>query len=244
MSKNALGGREKGTLGPFTGHHGCVPNNAPLRCLSLWHTVQADIDLQAHCIGMGWIQRLFQAFGLADSDRGSGHDDWLRDYAPRPAPTSNVGQSYYAKVSSAGTHRPYQQYQPSYHELGARSSAPGSGLASFTPPAGRPTATAPASTSQQPLNTSAVTLISHTHGRERREQRGIERRELQEAVKHGRRERANPGRDGSVRWRYTHKVRRSEAEAASVRPGTGPSSPCGMSRDPIYAVRSAPMLAT
>ncbi|PNW88703.1 hypothetical protein CHLRE_01g040950v5 [Chlamydomonas reinhardtii] len=154
---------------------------------------------------MGWIQRLFQAFGLADSDRGSGHDDWLRDYAPRPAPTSNVGQSYYAKVSSAGTHRPYQQYQPSYHELGARSSAPGSGLASFTPPAGRPTATAPASTSQQPLNTSAVTLISHTHGRERREQRGIERRELQEAVKHGRRERANPGRDGSVRWRYTHK---------------------------------------
>ncbi|KAG2454441.1 hypothetical protein HYH02_001460 [Chlamydomonas schloesseri] len=35
--------------------------------------------------------------------------------------------------------------------------------------------------------------------------RGIERRELQEAVKYGRQERANPGRDGQVRWRYTHK---------------------------------------
>ncbi|KAG2455009.1 hypothetical protein HYH02_000834 [Chlamydomonas schloesseri] len=56
-----------------------------------------------------------------------------------------------------------------------------------------------------PVATSAVTLISHTHGRERREQRGIERRELQEAVKYGRKERANPGRDGQVRWRYTHK---------------------------------------
>jgi hypothetical protein len=30
---------------------------------------------------------------------------------------------------------------------------------------------------------------------------------VQEAVKHGRKERANPGRDGSTRWRYTHKAR-------------------------------------
>ncbi|KAG2448498.1 hypothetical protein HYH02_006389 [Chlamydomonas schloesseri] len=66
-------------------------------------------------------------------------------------------------------------------------------------PVARPASAAP------PLATSAITLISHTHGRERREQRGIERRELQEAVKYGRKERANPGRDGQVRWRYTHK---------------------------------------
>ncbi|PNW84737.1 hypothetical protein CHLRE_03g156650v5 [Chlamydomonas reinhardtii] len=62
-----------------------------------------------------------------------------------------------------------------------------------------------ASGAKKPLATSAVTLISHTHGRDRREQRGIERRELQEAVKYGRKERANPGRDGQARWRYTHK---------------------------------------
>ncbi|PNH12275.1 Eukaryotic elongation factor 2 kinase [Tetrabaena socialis] len=55
------------------------------------------------------------------------------------------------------------------------------------------------------LPTSSITLISHTHGRERREERGIDRRELQEAVKYGRRERANPGRDGKPRWRFTHK---------------------------------------
>ncbi|PNH12301.1 Eukaryotic elongation factor 2 kinase [Tetrabaena socialis] len=55
------------------------------------------------------------------------------------------------------------------------------------------------------LPTSSITVVSHTHGRERREERGIDRRELQETVKHGRRERANPGRDGKPRWRFTHK---------------------------------------
>ena len=49
-------------------------------------------------------------------------------------------------------------------------------------------------------------LVSHTHGRMRREERGIERAELQEAVKYGKKERANPGRRGDTRWRYTHKV--------------------------------------
>ena len=55
------------------------------------------------------------------------------------------------------------------------------------------------------LNTSQVSLLSHTHGRERRQARGIEKRELKEAVKHGRKERANPGRGGEPRWRFTHK---------------------------------------
>jgi hypothetical protein len=55
------------------------------------------------------------------------------------------------------------------------------------------------------LKTSEVTVISHTHGRQRREEREIRKRELQEAVKYGRCERANPGRDGSRRWRFTHK---------------------------------------
>ncbi|KAG2448501.1 hypothetical protein HYH02_006392 [Chlamydomonas schloesseri] len=72
-------------------------------------------------------------------------------------------------------------------------------------PSARPAPVARPASAAPPLATSAITLISHTHGRERREQRGIERRELQEAVKYGRKERANPGRDGQVRWRYTHK---------------------------------------
>jgi hypothetical protein len=53
------------------------------------------------------------------------------------------------------------------------------------------------------LLTETVSLVSHTHGRERRSQRNIERQELQAAIKHGDRERSNPGRDGSTRWRYT-----------------------------------------
>ncbi|GFR40057.1 hypothetical protein Agub_g595 [Astrephomene gubernaculifera] len=59
--------------------------------------------------------------------------------------------------------------------------------------------------SKRDLPTSSISLISHAHGRQRREERGIERRELQEAIKYGRKERANPGRDGKPRWRYTHK---------------------------------------
>eukprot|EP00899_Mesostigma_viride_P028369 jgi/Mesvir1/8717/Mv02647-RA.1 len=55
------------------------------------------------------------------------------------------------------------------------------------------------------ISTCDVTLLSHTHGRLRREERGIERSELQAAVKHGRKEAANPGPLGDPRWRYTHK---------------------------------------
>lgn len=53
-------------------------------------------------------------------------------------------------------------------------------------------------------DTPNVSLISHTHGRRRREERGILRQELQSAVKNGRKERANPSRAGEARWRYTH----------------------------------------
>jgi len=55
------------------------------------------------------------------------------------------------------------------------------------------------------LDTDNISLVSHAHGRLRREERAINTLELQAAVKHGRKERANPGRDGSQRWRYTHK---------------------------------------
>jgi len=54
------------------------------------------------------------------------------------------------------------------------------------------------------LRTSAVTLISHAHGRERRAERGILRRELQAAIKYGEKVAANPGRRGEKRWRFTH----------------------------------------
>ncbi|GAX72732.1 hypothetical protein CEUSTIGMA_g188.t1 [Chlamydomonas eustigma] len=53
--------------------------------------------------------------------------------------------------------------------------------------------------------TSAVSMISHVHGRQRRDERSITRRELQEAIKYGQKLRANPGRNGDERWRYTHK---------------------------------------
>ena len=54
------------------------------------------------------------------------------------------------------------------------------------------------------LRTSDVTLVSHAHGRERRAERGIQRRELQAAIKHGEKVAANPGRRGEKRWRFTH----------------------------------------
>eukprot|EP00049_Salpingoeca_infusionum_P010039 m.170205 g.170205 ORF g.170205 m.170205 type:complete len:683 (+) comp14523_c0_seq1:583-2631(+) len=63
---------------------------------------------------------------------------------------------------------------------------------------------ATAATGSDLLPTEAVSLVSHTHGRQRRAQRGIERYELQQAVKYGRRERAHPGRHGQERWRYTY----------------------------------------
>jgi len=54
------------------------------------------------------------------------------------------------------------------------------------------------------LATSAVSLVSHTHGRERREERKIEKRELQAAVKHSKPMEANPGRDGAKRLKYIY----------------------------------------
>ena len=60
-------------------------------------------------------------------------------------------------------------------------------------------------TLEQPeLPTVDISLISHTHGRERRAERNILREELQAAIKYGAKERANPGRNGDKRWRYTH----------------------------------------
>ena len=53
------------------------------------------------------------------------------------------------------------------------------------------------------LQTEEISLVSNIHGRERRLERNISRVELQRAIKYGRKERANPGRDGSMRWRYT-----------------------------------------
>ena len=55
------------------------------------------------------------------------------------------------------------------------------------------------------LQTEDITLISHTHGRERRAERSITKPELQAAVKHGRREQANPSPTGQKRIKFTHK---------------------------------------
>jgi hypothetical protein len=57
---------------------------------------------------------------------------------------------------------------------------------------------------QMLLRTSDVTVRSSLHGRAQRALHGIDKRELQAAVKHGRKERANPGRNGDTRWRYTY----------------------------------------
>ena len=54
------------------------------------------------------------------------------------------------------------------------------------------------------LNTVDVTLISHTHGRQRRAERSIGRVDLQAAVKHGNCEPASPGQRGEQRWRYEY----------------------------------------
>lgn len=78
-------------------------------------------------------------------------------------------------------------------------------LAKFTP-ASSSSSSSPSSSSLhgEQLRTEDVTLISHTHGRERRAQRGIDKEALKAAVKHGKRSRANPGRAGDVRWRFEH----------------------------------------
>ena len=54
------------------------------------------------------------------------------------------------------------------------------------------------------LRTEDVTLISHAHGRQRRAERNIQRVKLQAGIKNGTKESANPGRDGSSRWRYAY----------------------------------------
>jgi hypothetical protein len=71
------------------------------------------------------------------------------------------------------------------------------------------------------LRTSEVTVVSHAHGRQRREERDIEKRELQEAIKYGRRERANPGRDGSRRWRFTRESSTSQMKPCDMKSHLG-----------------------
>eukprot|EP00959_Pyramimonas_sp_CCMP1952_P255863 5344273-Pyramimonas_sp.AAC.1 len=69
----------------------------------------------------------------------------------------------------------------------------------------------PPSTPQAPssvgtsLNTSDISVVTHAHGRQRRLERSIQTLELQGAVKYGRKELANPGLEGDVRYRYTHR---------------------------------------
>ena len=58
--------------------------------------------------------------------------------------------------------------------------------------------------SQLSLSTSEITLLSHTHGRERRATRGIMKDELKAAIKYGKKERAHPGTSSAPRWRFTH----------------------------------------
>ena len=53
--------------------------------------------------------------------------------------------------------------------------------------------------------TELVTILSGKHGRERREQRSISKRQLQAAVKHGERTPAKPDKRGAKRWKYTYK---------------------------------------
>jgi hypothetical protein len=52
--------------------------------------------------------------------------------------------------------------------------------------------------------TSGPPFLTSVHGREHREEHGVEMRALQAAVKHGVKERANPGRAGDPRWRFTY----------------------------------------
>lgn len=55
------------------------------------------------------------------------------------------------------------------------------------------------------LRTDDVPLVSSTHGRERRTQRDISKRDLQAAVKYGVKERGFPHpRTGAMRWKYTY----------------------------------------
>ena len=53
--------------------------------------------------------------------------------------------------------------------------------------------------------TADITIISSPHGRQRREERGVAKSELQAAVKYGIRTHARSDQDGNQRWKYTYK---------------------------------------
>jgi len=50
-----------------------------------------------------------------------------------------------------------------------------------------------------------LTLLSNSHGRGRRLERNITKLELKAAIAHGMKQVANPGRNGSERYRFTYK---------------------------------------
>ena len=53
-------------------------------------------------------------------------------------------------------------------------------------------------------HTDDLTLLSNAHGRGRRLERNITKLELKAAIAHGKKQVANPGRDGSERYRFTY----------------------------------------
>lgn len=55
------------------------------------------------------------------------------------------------------------------------------------------------------IATSDISFISHTHGRKRRAERSIKKRELQQVLKYGRPVPSTPGRRGDMRWKFIHK---------------------------------------
>jgi hypothetical protein len=61
-----------------------------------------------------------------------------------------------------------------------------------------------ATSSGSKLPTDDLTLLSNTHGRGRRLERNITKSELKETILHGTKQVANPGRDGSERYRFTY----------------------------------------
>lgn len=57
----------------------------------------------------------------------------------------------------------------------------------------------------QDVRTSAITIVEADHGRMRREQRGIHKKDLQAAKKHGVREEGFPWPNGDATSKYTYK---------------------------------------
>ena len=60
------------------------------------------------------------------------------------------------------------------------------------------------SSSGSKIHTEDLTLLSNAHGRGRRLERNITKLELKAAIAHGKKQVANPGRDGSDRYRFTY----------------------------------------